>query len=270
MNRALPRPIMNRALPRPIMNRALPRPLVNRGRPLAPFAPLGGQRGNRSFPPYPCALPHFPQKPSKVYRMFKDIKLKSCLILALAGAFQAFGLYHVHSMSGVTEGGILGLNLLLEYWFHISPSVTNFVLSAICYILGWRLLGRVFIVYSAVAGVSFSLAYRIFEQFDPLWPQLYRTPLLAAVIGALFVGISTGVCVRIGGAICGDDALAMSVSHVTGLGVHRVYLFTDLTVLALSLTYIPFHRIVYSLLTVVLSGQIIGWIQRVKKFSELS
>ena len=196
--------------------------------------------------------------------MFKDIQLKHCLALALSGAFQAFGLYHVHSLSGVTEGGILGLNLLLEYWFQISPSVTNFVLSAICYFLGWRLLGRVFIVYSAVAGVSFSLAYRIFEQFDHLWPQLYDKPLLAAVLGAVFVGVSTGICVRVGGAICGDDALAMCVSRVTGIKVHYVYLITDLSVLALSLTYIPLHRIVYSLLTVVLSGQIIGLIQRVK------
>ena len=44
--------------------------------------------------------------------MFKDIKLKSCIVLILSSAFLAFGLYHVHSLSGVTEGGALGLNLL--------------------------------------------------------------------------------------------------------------------------------------------------------------
>ena len=37
----------------------------------------------------------------------------------------------------------------------------------------------------------------------------------------------------------------------------KVYLFSDLTVLLLSLTYIPLEKILCSLLTVVLSGQII-------------
>ena len=197
--------------------------------------------------------------------MFKDIKLSSCIAAAVSSVFLAFGLYNVHSLSGVTEGGALGLNLLLEYWFNISPAVTNFVFNFICYLLGWKLLGRVFIIYSAVSAGCFSVACKIFEQFEPLWPELYDMPLLAAIIGAVFVGIGTGICVRIGGAVCGDDALAMCISHVTHMNVEWAYLISDIIVLGLSLTYIPLSRIWYSLLTVILSGQIIGLVQRVKK-----
>ena len=121
-------------------------------------------------------------------KMLCGIKPLSCIIIALSGVFLAFGLYNVHSLSGVTEGGILGLNLLLEYWFNISPAVTNFVFSAICYFIGWRTLGREFIVYSAVAASSFSLSYAVFERFPPLWPELYGMPLAAAFLGAVFVG----------------------------------------------------------------------------------
>lgn len=181
----------------------------------------------------------------------------------LSSVSLAFGLYHVHSLSNVTEGGVLGLNLLLEHWFHITPSITNFVANVLCYALGWKLLGRKFIIYSAVATVSFSVSYFAFEQFDHLWPQLVNTPLLASVLGAMFVGISTGLCVKVGGAICGDDALAMCISHVFHIKVEWAYLITDMTVLALSLTYIPISRIGYSFLTVILSGQMIGWIQRI-------
>ena len=205
--------------------------------------------------------------------MFKEMKLRTCIVLVLGSAFLAFGLYHVHSLSGVTEGGVLGLNLLLEYWFHISPSITNFVVSVVCYLLGWKLLGRIFILYSAVAAVSFSVSYRIFEQFEPLWPQLYNWPFLAAIIGAVFVGVGTGVCVKCGGAICGDDALAMCIAHVLNIKVEWAYLISDFTVLALSVTYIPLNRIGYSLLTVIISGQIIGVIQRIdfsKKSKEKS
>ena len=179
----------------------------------------------------------------------------------LSSTFLAFGLYHVHSLSGVTEGGVIGLNLLLEHWFGISPSVTNFVANVICYALGWKILGRIFLVYSGIATVSFSVTYRIFEQFEPLWPQLYNMPLVASVVGAIFVGVGAGACVRIGGAISGDDALAMGVSHLTGLKIQWVYLISDLVVLMLSISYIPLKRIGYSLLTVLISGQLIGIIQ---------
>ena len=84
--------------------------------------------------------------------------------------------------------------------------------------------------------------------------------MLAALAGALFVGVGVGLCVRVGGAPSGDDALAMSMSKVFKIEIQWMYLITDLSVLALSLTYIPLQKIIYSLLTVVLSGQIIGWI----------
>ena len=192
------------------------------------------------------------------------MKLKpiSCMMAALSSAFLAFGLYHVHSFSGVTEGGVLGMTLLLEHWLKISPAVSGFIMNALCYAMGWKLLGREFVGYSALASLGFSAAYKVFEQFPPLWPQLAEMPLAASVLGAVFVGVGAGVCVRVGGATGGDDALAMCVSHVTHWDIQWVYLLSDFSVLALSVSYIPLERIGYSILTVLLSGQIIGLIQK--------
>lgn len=202
--------------------------------------------------------------------ILKEIKLSSVLLLLLGSAILAFGLYNIHSMSNVTEGGILGLTLLLEYWFGISPSVSGFVLTILCYFLGWKLLGKGFLIYSFISSIGFSVFYRIFEQFEPLFPNIGEKPLLAAVVGALFVGISVGLCVRVGGAPTGDDALAMSLERVLSLDIQWIYLISDLVVLLISLTYIPVSRITYSLLTVVLSGQIIGLMQKIRfpKYAE--
>jgi uncharacterized membrane-anchored protein YitT (DUF2179 family) len=163
-----------------------------------------------------------------------DLKLKSCLIALFGSAFLAFGLYHVHSFSGVTEGGVLGMTLLLDHWFHISPSVSGFIMNLACYAMGWKLLGRQFIAYSILSSASFSLSYRICEQFPPLWPQLADMPLAASLLGAVFVGVGAGLCVRIGGAPGGDDALAMSLSHVTHIKIQWIYLLSDFAVLVLS------------------------------------
>ncbi len=198
-----------------------------------------------------------------MFRFLPKLKSFYCIAAFLASAFQAFGMYNIHALSGVTEGGIFGLILLLDHWLHISPAITSFLLNAACYFLGWKTLGKEFIGYSVVAAAGYSIGYAVCEQFPPLWPQIAGMPLLASVVGALFIGIGAGICVRIGGATSGDDALAMSVNALTGINVEKVYLISDLTVLILSLSYIPLRRIGYSLLTVILSGQIIGWIQKI-------
>ena len=197
--------------------------------------------------------------------MFPKLKPSNCAMAFFSSAFQAFGMYHIHALADVTEGGVLGLTLLLEYWFGLSPAISGAILNGACFLLGWRMLGKEFIGYSLFAATGFSLGYGFFEQFPRLWPQLVNYPLLAAILGALFIGIGAGLCVRAGGATVGDDALAMSLSRKLKLPIQSVYLVSDLTVLALSLTYIPAKRILYSLLTVVLSGQIIGLIQRIPK-----
>lgn len=196
--------------------------------------------------------------------IWKEIKLSSVLLLLAGSALLAFGIYNVHSISNVTEGGILGLTLLLEHWFGISPSFSGFLLTALCYFLGWKILGKRFLVFSFISAIGFSVFYGIFEQFDPLFPQIGEMPFLAAVVGALFVGISVGICVRVGGAPTGDDALAMSLSSVLPVDIQWIYLASDLVVLFISLSYIPLNKILYSLLTVLLSGQIIGMIQKIK------
>ena len=95
-------------------------------------------------------------------------------------------------------------------------------------------------------------------------PDLSSKPLIAAIAGGMFVGIGVGLIIRQGGSSGGDDALALSISRILHWKLARSYLFTDVVVLMLSLTYIPLTRIFYSLITVTLSSYLIDWIKSVK------
>ena len=183
--------------------------------------------------------------------------------LALTGAFiQAVGLCNIHAFADVTEGGVLGATLLIEHWFSVSPALSALALNALCYLFGWRTLGKDFLIYSAICSGAYSLFYALLAPYAPLFPVLIASPFRSAIVGALFIGVGAGLGVRMGGATCGDDALAMALSRLTKIDIQWIYLITDGIVLGLSVTYIPLAKLGWSLLTVVLSGQIIGWIQK--------
>ena len=191
------------------------------------------------------------------------------LIMLLGTAISAFGVYNVHHQSFITEGGILGSLLLLNHWFGITPAILSPILDFTCYLLAYKYLGKEFLKKAIIATIGFASFYYMYEQFPPVFPSFYEHPLLAAIIGAIFIGVGVGLVVRSGGAAGGDDALALLIQHFTNLTIDRCYLFSDITVLTLSLSYIPFSKIIYSFITVTISSYIIGKIQRfdIKKLS---
>ena len=198
--------------------------------------------------------------------MKKLLKRYFYLVYILIGAFiLAFGMYNVHSRTIITEGGIWGIELLLFNWFGLSPAISAPFLDGTCYLMGVVFLGKEFIIKSFVGTMGYAAFYAVLEQFPPLLPDLDSVPIVAAIVGAIFVGIGAGIVVRQGGACAGDDALALVISKKLRIKISKAYLFTDITVLLLSLTYIPFRQIAYSLVTVLLSGWIIEKIQNWKK-----
>lgn len=192
-------------------------------------------------------------------RCLEGLTLKKILMIVLGAMICTFGIHNIHQRTHITEGGVIGLMLLVENWLHISPAYITPVLDIMCYALAWKYLGGGFIKISVISTSFVSIFYKIWECFPFMLPDLSHHPLTAAVLGGLFVGIGVGLIVRQGGSSGGDDALALTIARVSGWKLARSYLFTDVTVLMLSLTYIPPRRIAFSLLTVTISSCLIDW-----------
>ena len=93
--------------------------------------------------------------------------------IALLGAFiQAVGLCNIHAFADVTEGGVLGATLLIEHWFSLSPALSALALNVLCYLFGWKTLGKEFLLYSAVCSGAYSLFYALLAPYAPLFPAL--------------------------------------------------------------------------------------------------
>lgn len=194
-------------------------------------------------------------------RLREGLTVKRIALLLLGAAITSFGIHNIHQRTGITEGGVIGLMLLVEHWLRVSPAYITPVLDVICYALAFRFLGERFIRLSVIATLFISGFYKVWELFPPMLPDLSARPLLAALLGGAFVGIGVGLIVRQGGSSGGDDALALTISKALGWRLARAYLFTDVTVLLLSLSYIPLRRIVFSLVTVTVSSYLIDLIR---------
>ncbi|WP_308616037.1 YitT family protein [uncultured Enorma sp.] len=186
--------------------------------------------------------------------------IKRFATIALGCAILTFGMHNIHQVVGITEGGVLGGILLLNHWFGIDASIASPVLDVVCYTVGLFVLGAGFLGWSAVSSVLLALFYALWESLPHMLPDLSAYPLVAAVLGGVFVGVGAGLVVRCNASAGGDDALALSIHKVTGLKLARCYLFTDLSVLLLSLSYIPITKIVFSLVTVFISSPLIDFV----------
>ena len=194
-------------------------------------------------------------------KILSGLSWKRILFIIIGAMICSFGIHNIHQQTGITEGGVIGLMLFIEHWIGISPALITPVLDAACYLLAFKYLGGRFIKISAISTLSVSFFYKVWEQFPHMLPDLSTYPLAAAVLGGIFVGVGVGLIIRQGGSSGGDDALALTISHVTHMRLARAYLFTDLVVLGLSLSYIPVSRIIFSVITVTISSFLIDRIQ---------
>lgn len=197
-------------------------------------------------------------------RLSAGLSARKVFWILVGAALTSFGLYNIHRQVNITEGGVLGMMLLINHWFGIPSSKVTPVLDIVCYVLAFRYLGARFIKISIVSTLSVSGFFFLWEQWPPVLPDLSGMPLVAALLGGCFVGIGVGLIVRQGGSSGGDDALALAISKVSGWRLSKSYLATDLTVLALSLSYIPLRQILFSVVTVTVSSWLIDFVQNAK------
>lgn len=178
--------------------------------------------------------------------------------IILGSFIMAFSLVNIHSQSGITEGGILGLSMFCYKVLNWDAAIIQFLLDAGCIILAISYFGKPFLKKTAFTILVFSNVYKIILLIGPVLPNFYHAPLLAAILGGIGIGFGAGLVISQGGATGGDDAIAFLFSKKTKVSLATSYLVMDVVVLLLSLVYIPFARIFFSLITTTVSSVIVG------------
>ena len=203
------------------------------------------------------SLTLFSQPKKLVNHFTKELTFAKTVHVALGTCLIAFAVYNIHIPANITDGGGLGLILLLNHWFNIPPFIVAPVMDILLYIVAVRFLGIKFLRISILSTISLTLFLRIFASLPAILPNLSGQPLVAALIGGVCIGVGAGLVFRQGGSCGGDDALVITISKVTKWRISIVYVIIDSAVLLLSMTYIAPSRIIFSLITAVTSSVVL-------------
>ncbi|MEF9990521.1 MAG: YitT family protein [Romboutsia sp.] len=185
--------------------------------------------------------------------------IKKILRILLGTTILAFGIYNFYYLNDITEGGVLGLLLLLKNLFNIEPAIANLIIDGLLISIGYKFFGKKFLMYSIFASVSFSVLYNIFETIGPIVPRI-DSMFLATIIAGLTVGLGVGIVASAGCAAGGDDVLVLVISKTTSLNIGKIYIVSDVIILLLSLVYLSAFDVFYSLIAVTISGRVIDYI----------
>ena len=140
--------------------------------------------------------------------LLKNEQLASAVQIALGCALGALAYPLFLVPNHIAPGGLTGLATVLNYLFHWPVGTTSLVMNVPLFIIGYRAMGRVFVIRSLVATVVFSVLIDLI----PL-PPMTEQPLLGAVFGGVLLGAGLGLILRGGATTGGTDMVARMIHN---------------------------------------------------------
>ena len=96
----------------------------------------------------------------------KRTHAKHIILILLGSLILSFGIYNLNYQNNITEGGVLGLLLLLKNLFNIEPSIANLIIDTALLIITSLNIGNVYLI-GDVAVLMLSLTY--LSAYDIFW-----------------------------------------------------------------------------------------------------
>lgn len=140
--------------------------------------------------------------------------------------------------NGIASGGGTGLCTIVYFASGgaIPVSVSFFVLNAILLIIGFMALGKAFGIKTIYAIILSTLLFDLFPDLD--WTVTFDNKLLIAIVGGIVEAIGIGLVLLRGGSTGGTDIAAMIVNKYWPVSPGKVYLYSDIFIIA-SILLVP-------------------------------
>ncbi len=185
-----------------------------------------------------------------------NMKIKDILdylVLTFGIVIASFALESFLVPNLILDGGITGVSMILSQLTPLPLGLFILVLNIPFVYIGYKNLGRRFLIKAIYSMTIFSILLSVFHQI----PEFTDDILLATVFGGLFLGLGVGLVIRFGGCLDGTESVAMVLSRRTSLSVGQVVLIFNLFIYTIAGFIFGFDRALYSLLTYFITFKVI-------------
>lgn len=158
----------------------------------------------------------------------------------------------------ILDGGITGVSIIIYKLFHISLSLLVIILNIPFIFIGYKNLGKEFLIRTIYSMLCFSFFLSFFEMFQPFTEEI----LLATVFGGALLGAGVGIVIHSGGCVDGTESVAIVISKRASLSVGQVVLLFNLFIYGVAGFIFGFDRAMYSLLTYFITFNVIDFVSQ--------
>ncbi len=199
---------------------------------------------------------------------FLNLKIRTFLILTLAGIINAFGVTVFLFPVKLYDSGISGLSMLLDQVTpeYLTLSIFLLVLNIPIFLFGLKRQGLSFTIYSIfTVGIYSFMSYLIMNvlpiDVSFVSPLAGSDLLLCAVFGGVISGIGSGLTIRFGGAIDGIDVLSVIFAKKINISIGTfVLIFNTLLYVACGIAIQSWILPLYSIVTYFIGSRTVDYI----------
>ena len=143
--------------------------------------------------------------------------------------------------TGLTSGGLTGLCTIIEYATGgaIPMGLPYWIINIGLLVIGFLTIGKAFGVKTIYVIILTSVLFNVLPMFPALECHDFENDkLIGALLGAALESVGLGLVLLRGGSSGGTDIIAMMINKYWPVSPGRVYLFTDIFIIA-SLFLLP-------------------------------
>ncbi len=145
----------------------------------------------------------------------------------------------------ILDGGVVGISMIISKLSTISLSVLVLIINIPFVLVGYKNLGKDFLIRTTFAMITFALFLKLLEIIEPITNEM----LLATVFGGALLGIGVGLVIRFGGCVDGTESVALVLTKKLNLSVGQIILIFNLIIYTVAAFLFGIDRALYSILT---------------------
>ena len=170
--------------------------------------------------------------------------IKKYIMLFIGAVIAAIGLEIFLIPNHIIDGGIVGISILASILTTIPLGVFTFVLNIPFLFIGYKQIGKTFVISSLFAITVFSI---FTEVLHPI-PGLTNDILLATIFGGIVLGIGVGLILRYGGSLDGTEIIAIILSKGSLFSIGQIVMGFNVVIFTSAALVLGWDRALYSML----------------------